>query len=195
MRLIILIILALLPNLGMAMPASGGASGANELICPGDKFIKGGDPNPWPWGLEDLFPWMSVDGVWAPIEGKCDSLFSLKVRTMEDGKQVVQIHQIDPVLCRRQGIGVGAEKSRIVQAAMTNLQGVSFDVTLRAFNEEVLNPYSFISPTKRTSPSGQNVLVLTMYPKGDWQRRKSYELQKISEVPQMICYKTRSFKK
>lgn len=190
MKLMLLIVLALMPSLSFAVPAPRGAS-STDLICPGDKFIKGGDPNPWPFGLEDVFPWMSVDGVWAPIEGKCDSLFSLKVRTMEDGKQVVQIHQIDPVQCRRQGIGVGAEKNRIVQAAMTNLQGVSFDVTLRAFNEQVLHPYKHSSP-RSIPPMNQNVLVLTMYPKGDWQRRKSYELQKIAEVPQMICYKNRS---
>lgn len=188
MRLIIFVLMATLSvplgSMAQAGEAKQPKASSSEFICPGDKFIKGGDPQPWPWGLEDVFPWMSVDGVWAPIEGKCDSLFSLKVRTMEDGKQVVQIHQIDPVLCRRQGIGVGAEKNRIVQAAMTNLQGVSFDVTLRAFNEQVLRPYGHSIP-----PFNQNVLVLTMYPKGDWQRRKSYELQKIAEVPQMICYK------
>ncbi len=189
MRLIILIFLGFTLWVTFAMGAGTGTlpvEKPNELICPGDKFIKGGDPNPWPWGLEDMFPWHSVDGVWAPIEGKCDSLFSLKVRTMESGKKVVQIHQIDPVKCQRQGIGVGAEKNRIVQADMTNLKGVSFDVTLRAFSEQILAPIRLFSGPPPT------VLVLTMYPKGDWQRRKSYELQKIAEVPQMICYKNDS---
>lgn len=187
MRLIYLILLVLAPL--SLVHAEGASTSPSELICPGDKFIKGGDPSPWPWGLEDTFPWGTVDGVWAPIEGKCDSLFSLKVRTMEDGKRVLQIHQIDPVMCRRQGLGVGAEKNRIVTASMSNLQGVSFDVTLRAFNEQIL------SPLRVLGVPNQNVLVLTMYPQGDWQRRKSYELQKIAEVPQMICYKNDSSKR
>lgn len=188
MHLVLSLLLILPLSLQAADPGPERPRTSADLICPGDKFIKGGDPYPWPWGLEDSFPWNSVQGVWAPIEGKCESLFSFKIRTMEDGRQVLQIHQIDPVLCRRQGIGVGAESKRTVHAAMTNLMGISFDVTLRAFSE---NSLVLKRPLNMSLPP-QNVVVLTMYPKGDWERRKSYELQKIAEVPQMICYKNRS---
>lgn len=160
----------------------------HQLICPGDKFIKGGDPSPWPWGFEDRFPWEDVQGVWAPVEGRCESLFSIKVRLLEDGQRVLQIHQMDPVRCERQGIGVGIERSQIITASMANLKGVNYDLTLRAFDKNKLQSFPWdVQP--------EIALVMTMSPRGDWESRKSYQLKKVAEVPQMICYKDQKDKK
>lgn len=159
-----------------------GWSQASQAVssCRHESTITGGDDNPWPWGKEIIFPWLSIQGVWVPTEGDCNSLFVFRTRSTQTQNRVIHIMQYDPTTCEKLAWGAGIESDRIVRASMVTKDGKSFDVTVRAFDETSVNNFF-------NSPLNRNVVVMSMYPKGSWERRMSYPMQRVTEVPVMLC--------
>ncbi|MBX3016246.1 MAG: hypothetical protein KF767_00030 [Bdellovibrionaceae bacterium] len=157
------------------------AFAATANSCRYDSTISGGDDNPWPWGREILFPWLSIQGVWAPTDGTCNSLFVFRTKNSQTENRVVHIMQYDPNTCEKLAWGAGVETDRVVRAAMVTKEGKSFDLTVRAFDE------NSVTSVATHSPFNRNVVVLSMYPKGNWERRMSYQMAKVTDVPVMLC--------
>jgi hypothetical protein len=94
-------------------------------------------PVPWPWGLEQPFPWTDIKGLWR-IENSKDAspYFTFKVikgKTADDRQLAVR--EIDPDSCDVIATGVGYELNKIVRAQMTTDKGTSFRIAVRAFRE------------------------------------------------------------
>jgi hypothetical protein len=157
-------------------------------MCVQDTNIKGGDATPWPWGSELRFPWSRIQGVWAPFEGDCDSYFMFKIGNPNSvGDRFIQITQYDPVTCKRIAIGAGFESDRVIYASMTS-GNKSYDLTIRAFDTSVLkNQFSW--PFWEVYPTGpaKSIILLTMYPKKNWEKRVSYQMEKLQSTPSLIC--------
>lgn len=149
--------------------------------CKYDSVITGGDSNPWPWGKEVRFPWLSLQGVWVPGDGSCNSLFLFKAQTNQGQNRIIHIMQYDPSTCEKLAWGAGLEADKVLYASMVTKEGKSFDLTVRAFDEATI-PSALAS-----SPLAENVVVMSMYPKGDWERRMSYQMQKVTDVPVVLC--------
>lgn len=172
MRILILALMMLMPF----------AASAKD-VCQYDRSFLGGDDNPWPWGRESRFPWLAIQGVWVPVDGDCNSLFVFKTKSVQGENRIVQIVQYDPTTCERLAWGAGVESEQILRASMVNKDGKSFDLTIRAFDESTVSTGAL-----STLPSAlRNIVVLSMYPKGDWERRMSYQMQKVTDVPVMLC--------
>jgi hypothetical protein len=95
-------------------------------------------PVPWPWGLEQPFPWSDIQGLWAVADSDYATYFTFKVvrEKQSTGKQL-QVKQIDPSTCTVVATGVGYELGRIVRAQMTSSQtGSIYRIAIRAFREE-----------------------------------------------------------
>lgn len=171
MRILILALMMLMPF----------AVSAKES-CRYDRSFLGGDDNPWPWGREARFPWMAIQGLYVPTDGDCSSLFVFKTRD-EGENRVVQIVQYNPLTCEKVAWGAGVEAEQILRASMVTKEGKSFDLTIRAFaNSELVTSSIALTPL-----APQATVVLSMYPKGDWERRMSYQMQKVTDVPIMLC--------
>jgi hypothetical protein len=162
----------------MAWGQVGHTAGAS---CRYDSTITGGDDNPWPWGKEVVFPWLSIQGVWVPSEGDCSSLFIFRTKNSQTENRVIHIMQYDPSTCEKLAWGAGVETEKVVRASMVTKDGKSFDLTVRAFDENSISGMLTLTPMKR------NVVLMSMYPKGNWERRLSYQMQKVTDVPVMLC--------
>lgn len=104
-------------------------------------------PVPWPWGLEQPFPWTEIKGLWRIENTKeLSPYFTFKVMRSKssDEKQLV-VREIDPSSCRVIATGVGYELNKIVRAQMTTDKGTSFRIAVRAFRE-VDSPQSIAGP-------------------------------------------------
>lgn len=174
MRLILIFLMMLWAGQSMAAPPSRLNS------CGSDSTITGGDSNPWPWGRESVFPWLAIEGVWVPMDGDCGSLFVFQAKNIQAQNRVIQVVQYDPSTCQKIAWGVGIEQDRVVLASMVTHQGKSFDLSIRAFDENA-------APNVLLSPLGRNVVVMSMYPKGNWERRTSYQMQKVTNIPALLC--------
>jgi len=165
----------------------------------GDPSIQGGgDLVPWPWGNEVRFPWARIQGVWAPLGNDCNSNFVFKVGKMTDaGDRFIQITQYDPRTCQKLASGAGYENARVIYASMTN-GTTSFDLTVRAFDTSVLRDELMCQRNEAVGPAiglgdstsptpGTSVIVLTLYPKQDWDKRSSYQLTKLQAAPTLLC--------
>jgi hypothetical protein len=151
---------------------------SSPLICPGDQFISGGDFSPWPWGRESDMPWTEIQGVWAPLNGNCDVMFTISARMTAEG-QAVQVHQYNPIECATLGVGASMNTDKVVKMTMFKQSGFQYALTLR----------NFAITSKLTMISTNKNLVLSLFPKDQWNSRKSYQLQKVAESAKMICYK------
>jgi len=177
---LLLIATTLLISLG-AQAHLGTTETSAKDKCSYDSMLAGGDDTPWPWGHEGRFPWLSIQGVWVPMDGDCNSLFVFKTQSVEGQNRVVQIVQYDPTSCQKLAWGVGVESERVIRASMVSKDGKSFDLTIRSFDESSMGGLLSAMSVRR------NVVVISMYPKGDWERRMSYQLQKVTNVPVMLC--------
>lgn len=176
--------------LGLAAKAPKGpvkstpaTSAPTKNVCDGN--IEGGDPSPWPWGTETSFPWDTIRGTWGSLD-ECERIFSFKRKTVAvptaadptKKSYIVAISEYSPD-CVVIATGVGYEAHNVVRATMVKRgSGDIYDLTVRRFSG-----VTGASPTIR-SPA----LVLTVSPHGEWLKRKSFEMQKISEHTRLFCY-------
>lgn len=95
-------------------------------------------PVPWPWGLEQPFPWPDIQGIWKVVDADFTSYFALKVvRVKATGERQLIVRQIDADSCKVVATGVGYDLQRVVRAQMTSVQsGVAYRIALRAFSEK-----------------------------------------------------------
>lgn len=97
----------------------------------------GGDWVPWPFGLEQDFPWADMQGLWKAEGPNYSAYFSLRVVADRGaGVKILRIRQLDGGTCRLVSAGVGVEQDSIVRAQMTGKEGNTFLITFRAFNVE-----------------------------------------------------------
>lgn len=155
----------------------------SKMLC--EANIEGGDPNPWPWGTEAKFPWDTIRGTWVSID-ECDRVFSFKRRTVnvpmsiDPSKRsyIVNITEYNET-CDVIATGVGYEVNNVVRATMVKKgSGDIFDLTVRRFS----------NAPGAVPASRSPVLVLTTAPHGEWMKRKSFEMQKISDHTRLFCY-------
>lgn len=158
-------------------------------LCVQESHISGGDAIPWPWGNEMQFPWTRIQGVWAPLTGDCESYFVFKVSKLTtSGERFIQIIQYDPLTCEKIAVGAGFENNKVIYASMAN-KGQSFDLTIRAFDNSIIDQESQDSTiiSRPPLPSVKAVVVLTMYPKAKWEKRVSYQMEKLNSIPDLTC--------
>lgn len=189
MRALVLILITIF-SLGVAAkgptapnkPAPS-AVAPTKNVCDGN--IEGGDPNPWPWGAEAKFPWDSIRGTWASLD-ECDRVFSFKRKTVsvplsiDPSKKsyIVNITEYNES-CNVIATGVGYEAHNVVRATMVKKgSGDIYDLTVRRF----------AAVTGATPALRSPALVLTVSPHGEWLKRKSFEVQKISDHTRLFCY-------
>jgi|GEM_PF-6166372 len=93
---------------------------------------------PIPWGMEQPFPWKSVDGLWrATIVQKNEivSNFEFKVvREEATGVRQLSIREVNLDTGVVVAEGVGRQKGEAVEAQMTTKQGVVYLVKIGSFN-------------------------------------------------------------
>ncbi len=164
---------------GRPVTAPGKAPVASKNLCDGN--IEGGDPSPWPWGLETTFPWKVIRGQWAT--DSCDRMFTFRpvtgkaTRGSEPLKatQIIEITDHDSNGCKI-ATGIGYEANKVVRATMAKIGTREiYDLTLRAFGSGA-NGYR------------SGAVVLTVSPHGEWLKRKTFEMQKIGEHTNLFCY-------
>jgi hypothetical protein len=121
-------------------------------------------PVPWPWGLEQPFPWGEIQGIWRTPDdvGIPVSYFSFKVVNGKKKSAVKQllVTQIDGYTCNVIATGVGIELHDVMRAQMitsehANEPGVTFRLSLRAFALEA-------SPEPRIGRLTSQVMVLSI---------------------------------
>ena len=143
------------------------------------------DGRPWPWGSEIRFPWTLIEGVWSPVERELGNYFVFKVsKENASGDRVIQITQYDPYGCQKVAVGAGYENNRVIYAAMTTGSG-SYDLTVRAFDNSVLKKADVTPSSVTVGP--KSTVVVTMYPRSNWNQRVSYQLDKLQSTPALIC--------
>ena len=167
---------------------------ADGLTCSQDiDIMRGGDLVPWPWGSEVRFPWTAIQGVWSPANGDCGSYFVFQVggNSASGTERFVQVTQYDPNSCRKVATGGGFENSRVIYASMTT-GTKSFDLTIRAFDTSILKGElsrrrGTTNYSQDSSMAPNSIIVLTMYPRHNWEKRVSYELMKLQSTPSLLC--------
>lgn len=96
-------------------------------------------PVPWPWGLEQPFPWTDIKGVWRIEKSAISGYFTFKVLRQKTGSEsrYLVVKQIDPSSCDVIATGVAYELNKVVRGQMTNNEdGATFRIAVRAFREE-----------------------------------------------------------
>ncbi len=98
-------------------------------------------PVPWPWGLEQPFPWNDIQGMWkiADDAGVPMSYFTFKVVSgKKSGIKQLVVQQMDAATCEVIAKGVGIELNDVLRAQMTTTENaiepwVTFRLSIRAF--------------------------------------------------------------
>lgn len=154
--------------------------------------IKGG-VNPWPWGMEVMFPWTGIAGVWQMPTMGCSTLFVFKVaKDLSNNERYITITQYDPVQCRQISSGVGYEQDRVVRAVMTGSNG-SFELTIHAFRAQDLQARSsMVEPLGANfAEPGAPIVVMRTRPiggvGGGGAQRANFKLQRLQKSPAMLC--------
>ncbi len=101
-------------------------------------------PVPWPWGLEQPFPWNDIQGMWkiADDAGVPMSYFTFKVvGGKKTGIKQLVVQQMDAYTCDVIARGVGIELNDVLRAQMTTTEfaaepSVTFRLSIRAFKVE-----------------------------------------------------------
>lgn len=101
-------------------------------------------PVPWPWGLEQPFPWNEIQGMWKIADGADVpmSYFSLKViNSKKSGVKQLIVKQFDADTCDIIASGVGIAVNDVLRAQMTTTEyasepWVTFRLSIRAFKAE-----------------------------------------------------------
>lgn len=170
------------------------AAPAVKNICMRDPSIKGGDHIPWPWGSEIRFPWTRIQGIWAPLALDCDSYFVFKVfKQSDNGEKFVRVLQYNPQTCEKIAEGLGYELADVIYASMA-AGSQSYDLSIRAFDTSVLEGQtarmSLAAPrlTMDQYAAAKSVIVVSLYPKFNWEKRTSYQLEKIRTNTALICH-------
>lgn len=169
---------------------------AQENLCPTSRQAihggAGGDSTPWPWGSEIRLPWTRVHGLWQSLSGDCRTLFLFKVgKPNSRGERIIKVVQYDPVACQVISSGVGYENNKVIYASMVGKNG-NFDLTVRAFAETDINPaanHDQYTTIPNVGKSQEPVVVIHMYPKGQWEARIDYEVRKLQNTTEMVCQK------
>lgn len=121
-------------------------------------------PVPWPWGLEQPFPWSEIQGIWkiSIDAGIPISYFTFKVvaAKKKSGLKQLIVNQIDAEHCSVIAKGVGIELNDVLRAQMITTEnsmapGTPFRLSIRAFSEEA-------SPKDPIGQMTSEVMVLSM---------------------------------
>lgn len=178
----------------IAFVSQSWAATNNNMCVNPDPEIKGGDSIPWPWGSEIGFPWTRIQGVWGPTNQECGSFFSFtKSPALRDGTRFVRIVQYDPASCVKIAEGTGYEYERVIYASMAAGRQ-SYDLTIRAFDSSILQTktrapgYDFDLTQGYIAAKPSSVVVVSLYPKKNWELNASYRLEKIQSTPNLICH-------
>jgi len=134
-----------------------------SVITTAEIIVPQGDyrPTPWPFGLEEDFPWKEIQGMWkVSSDEKNASFFSLKViRTKQNGLRQLRIVEIDATTCKEVARGMGTEYNKVVTGHMVGASG-EYRIALRAFDPESVDELEPIQGIMASS----DVMVLSMYP-------------------------------
>ena len=182
---------------GMSLIGTAGqAAPVNANMCMREPGVKGGDATPWPWGNEIRFPWTRIQGIWAPLALDCNSYFVFKVvKQTANGEKLVRVLQYNPETCEKISEGVGYELSDVIYASMA-AGSQSYDISIRAFDTSVLEDQTSRSGASISFPissvnayaAAKSVFVVSLYPKFGWDKRTSYQLEKIRTNTALICH-------
>ncbi|MFN7727642.1 MAG: hypothetical protein ACK5P7_00630 [Bdellovibrio sp.] len=186
--------LTVIVGMSLMGPAAQAAP-VNTNMCMREPGVKGGDATPWPWGSEIRFPWTRIQGIWSPLAQDCNSYFVFKVvKQSTNGEKLVRVLQYNPQTCEKISEGVGFELSDVIYASMA-AGSQSYDISIRAFDTSVLEGQTSGSGASISSPmssvntyaAAKSVVVVSLYPKFGWDKRTSYQLEKIRTNTALIC--------
>jgi len=150
--------------------------------------VKGGDGRPWPWGLETKFNWKSLQGIWEATTIDCTNQFIFKVSDTVNGK-IIKITQYDPNSCKVVGFGTGLLNGKVITAQM-NKKGIAYNLTLHVFNEtdvQDIQNHAFSPNKSQFASANRYVVVINLFPVGNWEERTTYQIVKVDTATNMIC--------
>jgi hypothetical protein len=160
--------------------------GTEEYAVEGEATVKGGDNGvPWPFGLEQPFPWRGIQGLWqAEVDG-WQRYFVLKTVGNSGTDRRLKVLEYDAVTCDLISQGTGFEQNRIVTAGMVGDEG-RFLIQIRAFLEQDVKKVRNGSQATFAKPA-KMVLAIS---KAAWNKpaaRTTYSLTHLSSNPFMVC--------
>lgn len=163
---------------------------AGEMCSPVE-VVNGGDIGPWPFGLEQPFPWKRIDGVWQAEMSGCRYYFVFK--TTRDGRNFrrLKINQIEPNTCTSiaDGFGVQQEDNQnVVSASVTGVNGPMF-FSVHVFKEsDIKDIRSKNKHADVVAQSNRNVTVLSVQSLTDPERVVNhYKLVKMADDLSDVC--------
>lgn len=159
---------------------------------------------PFPFSSEIEFPWRRIQGTWSISDSDCATRFVF-TRSRERGAgesgSVLRIVQYDPASCTILARGLGTESPdspRVIRATMTG-SGRTYSMTVRAFNESDVrdgrltsesagqSSASGIEPHQVEAQAAKSVVVVSLFPRGQWKRQVSFAVTKLANEPGMVC--------
>lgn len=163
---------------------------AGGLTCSPVEVINGGDIGPWPFGLEQPFPWRRIDGVWFAEMNGCRHYFVFKTTTNGRNVRRLKINQVDSVSCKSvaEGLGVQEEDNEnVVSASMVSANGPIF-LSVHVFKESDIRNIRSKTEQKQTATGAKNVTILSVQNLTDPERVVSnYRIYKVANELGDVC--------
>lgn len=175
----LLVLLGVAIFLGLSTQASA-SSAANKCE---PAFAGGSDVGPWPFGLEQPFPWRSIQGIWAAEIDGCEYHFIFKVSKQEGRSTQLRVHQMNVADCSLVAEGVGFEQDRIVRAQLMGKRGPQ-ELKIHVFRpDDVPEGVS----QDAFADLNRNVVVMTLAPLGRPTNKSAHQMYKLSTDVKKAC--------
>lgn len=147
--------------------------------------IQGGsDGRPWPFGLEQPFPWNGIQGVWGVEMDGAYKYFVFRVIRNGNSERFVRVDEYDGNTCTLLSIGNGVEMDRVLNAGMISCEG-RYLMQVRAFRESDVNKMRTRASSRQASD--KVMMVVSVSPWSQPAARATYPLVKISSEADFIC--------